>query len=86
MLDGWDTVSEVDPGNVGYMPAGGALEIPWLLWTDCGERSESCEPVLEGGVKAGVPSWLDCVGDERLTDAGSEMRVFETWSTGGEWL
>lgn len=56
MLDGWDTVSEVDPGNVGYIPAGETLDIPLLLWTERGEWSESCEPALEGGVKAGVPS------------------------------
>ncbi len=41
MFEGWDNVSEVDPGSVGYMPAGGALEIPLLLWTERGERSES---------------------------------------------
>ena len=31
MLDGWDTVSEVDPGNVGYIPTGETLDIPLLL-------------------------------------------------------
>lgn len=86
MLEGWDTVSEVDPGNVGYMPAGGALENPLLLGTDCGEWSESCEPALEGGVKAGVASWLECVGDARMFGAKFALCAFGSCSPGGEWL
>ena len=66
MLERWDTVSEVDPGSVGYMPAAGiVLGSTLLLWTECGEWSESCEPALEGGVSAGGESWLECVGEAR---------------------